>query len=66
MIVPHGVPSQQGSVSAFAERLVADHPPRLYQLESESRPDARDLVFRVGYRNEAERIIALDRNDALL
>jgi hypothetical protein len=59
MIVPHGVPSQHGSVSAFAERLVADNPPRLYWLESESRPDARDLVFRVGYRNEAERIIAL-------
>jgi hypothetical protein len=59
MIVPHGVPSQHGSVSAFAERLVADHPPRLYWLEGEPRPDARDLVFRVGYGNEAARIIAL-------
>jgi hypothetical protein len=58
MIVPHGVPSQHGLVSAFAERLVADHPPRLYWLEGEPRPDARDLVFRVGYGNEAARIIA--------
>jgi hypothetical protein len=59
MILPQGIPSRRGSVSAFAERLVADDPPRLYWPEDESRPAAHDLVFRVGHRNEAERIAAL-------
>jgi hypothetical protein len=59
MILPQGAPSQRGSVSAFAERLVADDPPRLYLPEDESRPDARTLTFRVSYRSEADRIAAL-------
>jgi hypothetical protein len=59
MILPQDVPSQRGSVSALAERLVADSPPRLYLPEDQARPDAGDLVFRVGYRSEAERIAAL-------
>jgi len=59
MILPQEVPSQRGSVSAFAERLVADIPPRLYLPEDQARPDAGDLVFRVGYRREAERIATL-------
>ena len=46
-------------MSAFAERLVADDPPRLYLPEDESRPDASTLTFRVSYRSEAERIAAL-------
>jgi hypothetical protein len=46
-------------VSAFAERLVADDPPRLYLPEDTSRPDAGTLTFRVGYRREAERLAAL-------
>ena len=61
MILPQGVPSQRGSVSAFAERLVADNPPRLYLPEDASRPDAGTLVYQVGYRSEAERIAALVR-----
>ena len=44
---------------AVAERLVADDTPRLYLPEDASRPDANAVVFRVGYRNEAERIAAL-------
>jgi cell division septum initiation protein DivIVA len=59
MILPQDSPSQRGSVSAFAERLVADIPPRLYLPEDQARPDAGDLVFRVGCRSEAERIAAL-------
>jgi len=60
MILPQGVPSQRGSVAAFGERLVADIAPRLYLPKDESRPNASDTVFRVGYRSEAERIAALD------
>jgi hypothetical protein len=59
MILPQGAPSQRGSVSAFAEQLVADVPPRLYVPEDKSRPAVGDTVFRVGHRNEAERIAAL-------
>ncbi len=59
MILPQGAPSQRGPVSAFTERLVVDDPPRLYQPEDESRPGAGKLVFRVGYRSEAERIAGL-------
>ena len=59
MILPQDVPSQRGSVSAFAERLVADIPSRLYLPADQARPAAHDLVFRVGHRNEAERIAAL-------
>jgi hypothetical protein len=59
MILPQATPSQRGSVSAFAERLAADDRPRLYLPEDASRPDAGAVVFRVGYRNEAERIAAL-------
>jgi len=59
MILPQDAPSQRGSVSAFAERLAADDTPRLYLPEDASRPDVGALVFRVGYRNEAERIAAL-------
>ena len=59
MILPQGAPSQRGSVSAFAERLVADVPPRLYLPEDESRPNASDRVFRVGCPTEAERIATL-------
>jgi hypothetical protein len=59
MILPQDSPSRRGSVSAFAERLVADDPPQLYWPEDETRPAAHDLVFRVGHRNEAERIAAL-------
>jgi hypothetical protein len=59
MILPQDVPSQRGSVSAFAKRLVADIPSRLYLPEDQARPAAHDLVFRVGHRNEAERIAAL-------
>jgi hypothetical protein len=62
MILPQGVPSQRGSVSAFAERLVADNPPRLYLPEDASRPNAGTLVYQVGYRSEAERIAALVRH----
>jgi hypothetical protein len=59
MIVPHGAPSERRSVTAFAERLVADIPPRLYLPDTESRPDANARVLRVRYRGEAERIAAL-------
>jgi hypothetical protein len=59
MILPQDTPFQRGSVSALAERLAADDTPRLYLPEDASRPDAGALVFRVGYRNEAERIAAL-------
>jgi hypothetical protein len=59
MILPQGIPSQRGSISAFAERLMAEDPPRLYLPKDESRPNAGALVFRVGYRSEAERIAAL-------
>jgi hypothetical protein len=59
MILPHGAPSQRGSMSAFAERLVADAPPRLYLPDEESRPGADTPVFRVGCCREAERIAAL-------
>jgi hypothetical protein len=46
-------------VSAFAERLVADIPPRLYLPDDESRPDVGAVAFRVDYRSEAERVAAL-------
>ena len=59
MILPQGTPTQRESVSAFTERLVAGNPPRLYLPEDKSRPDTDALVFRVGYRSEAERIAAL-------
>jgi hypothetical protein len=59
MILPQGAPVQHGSVTTFTERLVADIPPRLYLPEGGARPDAGSLMFRVGYRSEAERIAAL-------
>jgi hypothetical protein len=59
MILPQGRPSQRGSVSAFAERLVEDDPPRLYLPNNPSRLAAGALAFRVGYRSEAERIAGL-------
>ena len=59
MILPQRVPSQRGSVSAFAERLMAGDRPRLYRSEDAPRPDACNWVFRVGRRSEAERIADL-------
>ena len=59
MILPHSAPSQRGSVTAFAERLVADIPPWLYLPDAESRRRADAQVFREGCCSEAERIAAL-------